>query len=269
MSLFICPVCREPLFEVDKSLKCANGHSFDKSSAGDVFLLRTSKGVHGDSREMVRARHDFLERGFYAPLRDALSRLASECVGKGRINYLDAGCGTGYYTEGVARALSDRGETSVVGIDISKDAVKISAKRLKTAELATASVYDLPIADNTIDIITNVFSPMAETEFARVMKSGSTLLYVVPASRHLYSMKSVLYESPYENEEGAVEYGGFKLVGSQPVESSAKLSGEELMSLFAMTPYFWTTSKDGAERLASLDSLEVEFSFIIYIYKRI
>ena len=268
MSLFICPVCRKTLEISDKSMRCENGHSFDISSAGDVFLLRTSKGIHGDNREMVLARRDFLERGFYSFLRDKLSEIASGFFGGCEVNYFDAGCGTGYYTQGVADALEKKCRVNTVGIDISKDAVKISAKRMKNARFVTASVYDLPLADNSIDIITNVFSPMADGEFVRVMKDNGILLYVVPAARHLYSMKSVLYETPYENEEKAVEYQGLELCEAVQVDSSAILSREELASLFEMTPYFWTTSKEGSERLSSLEELEVGFSFIIYVYKK-
>lgn len=232
---------------------------------GDVYLLRSSKGVHGDSREMVLARRDFLDRGFYAPLRDKLAETALRYSEGKSVNYFDAGCGTGYYTEEVDRVLSG----NTVGVDISKDAVKISAKRIKTGEFAVASLYDLPIADETFDVVTNVFSPMAGEELARIMKTGGVLLYVVPAARHLYSMKEVLYPEPYENEELITEYRGFSHIERIAVDSRAILGKNEIASLFAMTPYFWRTPEEGTRRLESLDMLDVEFSFYIHVYKRV
>ena len=39
-----------------------------------------------------------------------------------------------------------------------------------------------------------------------------------------------------------------------------------MQDLFAMTPYYWKTPKEGAERLAKLEVLqtEIEFRFVIY-----
>lgn len=269
MSLFICPVCRERLTRVDNSLKCINSHSFDISSSGDVYLLRSSKGIHGDSREMVLARRDFLDRGFYSPLRDNISEIAVKYAVSQRVNYFDAGCGTGYYTDGVARSLSERGEVRTAGVDISKDAVKLSAKRVRTGEFAVASLYDLPIADDTFDIVTNVFSPMAEEELARIIKKDGVLLYVVPAARHLFSMKEVLYDNPYENEETVTEYKGFTHVERIAVDSCATLDKNEISALFAMTPYFWRTPEEGVKKLKALEKLDIGFSFYIHVYKRV
>ena len=104
---------------------------------------------------------------------------------------------------------------------------------------------------------------------SRVMKKGGVLLYVVPAPRHLFSMKRVLYEKPYENEESFAEYEGFSHIERIGVDSTATLSRDELSSLFAMTPYFWRTPEEGARRLRERESLEVEFSFYIHVYKRV
>jgi 23S rRNA (guanine745-N1)-methyltransferase len=218
---------------------------------------------------MVRARQDFLERGYYAPLRDALCSAATRYAGDGCVNYFDAGCGTGYYTDGVFKALLDAGESLCAGVDISKDAVRLCAKRIKSAEFAVASLYDLPFADSTFDIVTNVFSPMADSELLRVMKSGGVLLYATPAAKHLFSMKSVLYDKPYENEETVTEYEGFSHVERISVDSSATLDSEAIQSLFAMTPYFWRTPEEGVKRLREKQLLDIEFSFYIHVYKKV
>ncbi len=34
MSLFICPICKKPLYKEEKRLFCENGHSFDLSAEG-------------------------------------------------------------------------------------------------------------------------------------------------------------------------------------------------------------------------------------------
>ena len=76
---FCCPVCSLPLTESDRTYACANAHSFDKAKNGYVNLLTHASrpaGNHGDNRDMVRARRDFLDKGFYAPLQQKIAALA-------------------------------------------------------------------------------------------------------------------------------------------------------------------------------------------------
>lgn len=110
---------------------------------------------------MVAARAAFLERGYYAPLRQALEELVLEASAhlEGPV-LLDSGCGEGYYTAGMFRALERAGHRPrAAGIDISKYALRRAAKRLPEGEFAVASAYRLPLADASADLLTNVFSP--------------------------------------------------------------------------------------------------------------
>ena len=75
---------------------------------------------------MVAARAAFLERGYYAPLRQALEELVLEASAhlEGPV-LLDSGCGEGYYTAGMFRALERAGHRPrAAGIDISKYALR-------------------------------------------------------------------------------------------------------------------------------------------------
>ena len=68
MNVFVCPVCKKELVSNGKSFICENGHCFDISKFGYVNLLMSSKSSakrHGDDRLMVRARRDFLDKGYY------------------------------------------------------------------------------------------------------------------------------------------------------------------------------------------------------------
>ena len=48
--------------------------------------------------------------------------------------------------------------------DSSKHALRRAAKRQGSIEFAVASVYDLPVADQQIDLLVNCFSPLALEE---------------------------------------------------------------------------------------------------------
>ena len=110
MSLFCCPLCAAPLTRGDHAYTCPGGHSFDLAAAGYVHLLpanRKHSQNPGDDKAMVAARSDFLDRGYYAPLRDALCKLALRSAGdRPAPALLDSGCGEGYYTTALFQALS-------------------------------------------------------------------------------------------------------------------------------------------------------------------
>lgn len=263
--IFQCPVCKGTLSKDNNTYKCQSNHSFDIAKEGYVNLLISGKGSSnsGDDKQMVASRTQFLDKGFYSPLRDKICDIIKS-FGFSEISMLDSGCGEGYYTSEYTKLCQ-----KCIGIDISKNAVKSASKRCREAEFAVASVYHLPIMEDSIDVIVNCFSPNACDEFSRVLKSGGYLVYVVPGAEHLWELKSILYDNPYENEEKTEEYDGFELFNTYKVSTRFSLSGrDEIMSLYHMTPYTWTTPKDGSERLDRCEELTVGAEFIIYVYKK-
>ena len=275
MSLFCCPLCSAPLTRQERAYHCPNGHTFDLAAAGYTHLLppnRKHSKAPGDDKEMVAARSAFLEKGYYLPLRRALEELVCQLTENlDSPVLLDSGCGEGWYTAGLYRALCEHKKLPrIAGIDISKFALKKAARRLKEGEFAVASVYRLPLADCCTDLITNVFSPLAAEEFARILRPGGFYLYVVPSARHLWQMKEVLYQRPYENPVKVEEYPGFVHTDTCPVRYTISMDDSaDWMALFGMTPYAWKTPREGIQRLENLSRLETEIGFDIHIYQRI
>ena len=270
LSIFACPLCGEKLAIDEQVYRCTSGHCFDKAKEGYVNLLpanRQHASAPGDDKDMVKARTAFLDSGRYTPLKEALCALAAKYAGE-RTALLDAGCGEGYYTEGLSRVIAEKGGRTG-GADLSKAAVKKAAKRCREAEIAVASVYHLPLADGSVDMVTDCFSPLAKEEYRRVLKDGGHFLYVVPGARHLWEMKEVLYEQPYENEVREEAYEGFRLQETVPLSFGIHLEKtEEIMALFRMTPYAWKTPKEGVERLAEQIELGLTAEFRILVYER-
>ena len=271
MSLLRCPICAAPLRREARLYRCEGGHCYDLAREGYVHLLPANQKhskAPGDDRGMAEARNRFLSKGYYAPLLDALCALALSHTGACPA-VLDAGCGEGYYTAGVFDALRGAGKRpELAGIDLSKPSVRLAARRAPEAEFAVASVYHLPVADASVDLLLNCFSPLALDEFRRVLRPGGTYLYVVPAARHLWELKEVLYETPYPNEEQAVAYEGFQYERIVPVTAPLRVSGPDLRDLFQMTPYFWKTPKSGAERLSALEELDVTADFQVHVFQK-
>ena len=272
MSLFRCPVCGEPLLREDRAYRCERGHSYDISREGYTYLLPPNQkhsAAPGDDKGMAAARREFLSKGYYQPLLDTLCREILARTGDAPV-ILDTGCGEGYYTAGVYRALLEAGKSPrMAGIDISKFILRYAAKREKGVEFAVASSYRLPVADGSVDILLNCFSPLALEEFRRVLRPGGTFLYVVPAADHLWELKEVLYERPYPNEEKETPYEGFSYEAIVPVDARISLESQaDIHALFQMTPYYWKTPKEGAERLASLDTLDCRIAFRVHIFRK-
>ncbi len=236
MSLFVCPICGAALEREPGRYRCPAGHSYDVAREGYTHLLpanRKHSKMPGDDKGMAAARSAFLSKDYYAALRDA-----------GRM-------------------------PCMAGTDISKAILRRAAKREKDVEFAVASSYHLPVADRSIDLLLNCFSPLALEEFRRALRPGGTFLYVVPSEKHLWELKQVLYDHPYPNEVKETPYEGFAYAEIRHVEDRIRVLGQEdLHALFQMTPYYWKTPKSGCQRLAALEELAVTISFDIHVFRR-
>lgn len=273
MSLFCCPVCGEALTREAGAYRCSRHHSYDIAKEGYTYLLPVNQkhsAAPGDDPGMANARRAFLSRDFYRPLLDALCALALSHTGDAPA-LLDTGCGEGYYTAGVWSALQAAGkQPRMAGIDISKFILRSAAKRSREIEFAVASSYHLPLAEQSVDLLLNCFSPLALEEFRRVLRPGGTFLYVVPAADHLWELKEVLYEHPYPNEEKETPYEGFAYEAVLPVEGVLTLDDPgDIQNLFQMTPYYWKTPKAGAERLAALSRLTTRMAFRVHVFQKL
>lgn len=273
MGLLCCPLCGEALLRQAGVCRCGHGHCFDVAAQNYVNLTAGGRGsgrLTGDSPEMCRARTAFLERGYYAPLREAVARLCGEVLGSCPApRAVDAGCGEGYYTQGVWEVLSRQGAPELLGVDLAKTALKRAGRRCPQAEFALASLFHLPVADGAADLVLSVFAPVAAEEFGRVLRQGGALLVVTPGPRHLWGMKEVLYPAPYENRPQVRRYPGFRPADRVLLEETVTVSPEEdIRNLFLMTPYAWKTGEEAARRLLERESLETEISFFLDLYRR-
>ena len=264
-----CPVCGGALSpsENGKSYVCEHRHTFDVASAGYVNLLAPGKknnAVAGDPKEMVRARSLFLDGGNYDGISDRLNRL----IGEGGI-CADCGCGEGFYTRRAASLCRE-----IIGFDASKHAAEHGAKRAKRDEKTnlhyyTANIFDLPLKDGCADTVLNLFAPVAREEFLRILKPGGRLIIGAAGKRHLMGMKQVLYDTPYENEENDLSLDGFELLQKDTVSYETVIRGNEsIRALFMMTPYYFRTSREDAEKLYALSELKTEVETDFFVFRK-
>lgn len=272
---FSCPICRELLEKREKVCRCPRGHSFDVSAEGYVHLLprnRMHSSLPGDTKEMVAARRRFLESGAYELFSRELNGMVLFCMEQApRPLLLDTGCGEGYYTGHMASTLAKAGVNArILGYDISKAAVRAAARRYgKQAEFAVASSFAVPVRDGISGVTVNVFAPVVPEELRRVTAPGGFFILAVPSERHLFGMKKVLYEKPYENTRRDTEYPGFRFLSRREVRGELTLTDPSLIEdLFSMTPYYWKTPESGSRRLREVSSLHTEIGFDFLLYRR-
>lgn len=264
---FICPVCGESLFKNAKSIACENGHSFDMARSGYVNLLMSSQKAkqHGDDKEMIRARTEFLNRGFYNPLSEKVCEVLGKCCTK-TSRIVDAGCGECKYTSDIYDSIG----CETVGIDISKQALSAAHRRARPLWLAVASASDMPIADASADAVVNIFAPFFAGEFSRILKDGGVAVRVYPLARHLWELKALVYEKPYENPESDMNEQGFEVIDKHEVKFNMELkSPEDVRSLFAMTPYYYRTGNDDKTKLDTASPLICSAEFGICVYRKL
>ncbi len=271
-SLFVCPVCGNQLFINGKNYKCKNNHSFDAAKSGYVNLLTSDKMNSknpGDNKQMVQARSNFLDKGYYSHLRKLLSEAVLEVAENDSV-LLDAGCGEGYYTSGIFEEVRKNGvNLNTAGIDISKFATDKAAKRCKKVEFAVGSVFHIPFADKSCDILINVFAPFCYEEYVRVIKNDGYMIMAIPDKYHLWELKKSVYEIPYENNPKQEEIAGFEFIKKLSAKRNILLeSNEDIINLFAMTPYFYNTKSEDLNKLFSLETLETQTEFEVLIYRK-
>lgn len=271
----ICPVCGDDLKKADRTLRCGNSHSFDIAKEGYVNLLRSHSrkpGIMGDTAPMLKARREFLDRGHF----ERLARLVAEGVeehlsavpdGDGCV--AEIGSGEGYNIGRTGQYLAERGKAHIrcFGMDRSRDAARMAAKRYPDITFFVADVWEKVLfRDRSIRVLLDIFSPRNPDEFARVLEPGGLLLLVIPGEAHLAELRRELDLLGMESdkEERAMQRfsRGFRLARRRTLEYDMHLDGPELRALVEMTPNSWHIPR---ERLESIPdgNMRVTASFII------
>ena len=260
----LCPLCGSALTKEDRVWRCENRHNFDIARQGYVNLLPVQQKRSlqpGDTKEQVISRRAFLDGGFYTPIRDALCQLSLDhgCAGP----VLDIGCGEGYYSSRLAQTLG----AELVGLDISKEAVRYAAGRYKDALWLCASAARLPVADQSAGLITSLFALTMPEEFLRALRPDGAFIQVLAAEDHLLGLKSVIYPQLNRKEKDSVpNLPGFRLVESRPIRFTFTVEGEQVQNLLSMTPHVYRIGREGADRLRQTQTLTDTASCILNLY---
>jgi 23S rRNA (guanine745-N1)-methyltransferase len=267
--LYVCPVCGGSLqlHQSGKTYTCQNQHSFDLAKEGYLNLLpvqhKHSKEP-GDSKQMMTARREFLEAGFYEPMAKTVAMMinANRTVGQ-NMRLLDLGCGEGYYSRKIASYCNHHEQIALHGIDIAKFAIAAAAKKQPNARFIVASSNRLPYPDQYFDFVLRVFAPSDDDELKRVLKSSGHLLTVTPGPRHLWQLKEFIYAEVKEHASESLVPQGFERLTTQRISYKITPNPQQRMALLQMTPFAWRANESVQQSLSSVSELEIETDFIL------
>ncbi len=258
-----------PLGENGKSLVCKNSHSFDIARQGYINLLPVQNKHSlnpGDTKEMLLARRNFLNTGKYMPIsQDVINAIKRFSAVQSPV-LIDIGCGEGYYTSAFERECG----ADCIGIDISKDGVKMACSRSKNSVWLVATASQIPIENNSVDIVTAMFSLLLEEEYARILKKGGCIIEVTVGTKHLIELKEIIYDEIFEQHKHPSKCGtDFKEVMCKEYSNKILLNNTELKNLLMMTPHFWRIHKERREKLENIPELEVSVNYWVRVLKKI
>ena len=264
--LYICPKCKDKLNKDHNSFICNNNHLYDISKKNYInFLLSNDKNSinPGDSKDSLEARHSFLNKGYYKFIFNKVNELLSNY---NNINLLDIGCGEGYYTYNIKKNHLDY---NVYGFDISKDAINIATRYTKNdINWFVANSKNIPIEDNSIDVVLAIFSFVTPSEIERVLKKDGIIIQVCAGNNHLIELKNIVYDSLKEKNKENVKLP-FNLVNSYEYNTKIKIdNNEDIVNLFKMTPHYYRVKKNNKELLDNLNNIDITLDIIINVYKK-
>lgn len=262
----ICPICGNALTRQDKTYVCRKKHCFDIARQGYVNLLPVQQKHSlspGDTKNMLEARRNFLDKGYYLPLCNAVCDSIRRYCPLPSPVLLDIGSGEGYYTA----ALEERCHAVCMGTDIAKDAARMACARSRSILWTVATAAHLPVAEESVDVITAIFSLFIGEEYARVLKKGGIIVEVTAGADHLIELKKLIYEELFEQHKQPAPPGShFELLEQRNERFSFTVNPEELQQLLLMTPHAHRIRK--GHSFEPLDSMTLTADCIIRILRK-
>ena len=284
-----CPVCQQPLHQQGKRFACEANHSFDMARQGYLNLLLANhkrSRAPGDNADMIHARQRFLDQGYYQAISEQLNALVCQWFTPDA-QLADVGCGDGYYTARLIEAINVHTQSGnpdstgcIYGVDISKEALKVAARRYKpqTTGIAVhwlvASGGRLPLLPHALDGIISLFTPVMPEGWYQALKPGGKLILATTGQAHLLELRQKIYPDVtnrvFDPTEKLLQQG-FRPVQNDPIKltTAATINAQDLPDLLTMTPHGWRSSTAARESVLALPQLTLTLDVDFRVYEAI
>lgn len=196
-----------------------------------------------------------MESRLYAPFREKLASLLHAYAPEGPL--LDAGTGEGTFLKSV----SD-GRLSY-GADLAREGIALAASGGNGLGWMIADLSNLPFQSGSVGTILNILSPASYPEFTRVLQENGLLLKVIPGDLYLGEIRVLTGKGMHSSSSVQDLFmNRFSLIKTDEVCTTFKLTEEEAVDLFRMTPLTEHASAD-TDTIGSLKTATIHLIFLL------
>lgn len=262
LSYLRCPLCHSPFEIVNKSLICQSGHCFDIAKKGYInFSQRRKDRVYG--HDLFKNRAEVFEMGLFVPIITNLNQLISEYIFPANSILLDVGCGEGYYTKNI-NYLNCAGR---VGLDLAKEGIMMASTKDKEGLYVVADLANIPIADDSVGLILDIFTPANYKEFKRVLMPEGIIIKAIPREGYLKELRKVasglLRKEEYDSSEvGQYTERNISIMASKRVSYTKSISIDEAKKIASMTPMLANVDINSLD-LSLIDKITIDEEIIL------
>lgn len=259
--LFACPICHHSMNQTLQGLICTNGHRYDLSKKGTLYFLKSQLKSDYDANLFFH-RAKMIQGGMYQPLLALLAPLLEER------NVLDIGCGEGSFLASLQQLSSLK---AAIGFDIAKEGIYQASNHTTDTFWCVADLTNLPFANQSFDVILNIFSPSNYHEFKRVLAPGGRLIKVIPDEKYLFELRKAFYP----NDEAKQQYSNHlvveKLLQAFPntrfekIQYQFAIPKELQASLLEMSPLEWGVSLERKAQLKAQPLAQITIDLLVAI----
>lgn len=256
---------------------CPNSHAFDRARSGYLNLLLSNKkqsAEPGDSVAMLQSRRAFLQAGFYDQMAEAATAaVAPLLAGRRESHVADLGCGEGFFTARLRRALAalEPPAPTIYGVDVSRPGVRMATSYDRDITWIVASLHRSPFLPQSLDVALSLFAPIDAADARRILRDDGALVTVTPGPDHLDALRIIIYSSVKPHPQTPAAMAGdtlFELSTSTRVRYPVVLeSATDIWHLLAMTPYAWHVNRDAKAHIATLTRLELTVDAYVSVFR--
>ncbi|MDQ0158138.1 methyltransferase domain-containing protein [Alkalibacillus salilacus] len=226
-----CPICHETVTLKDyQNIICPNRHVFDLAKQGYLNMAKHSQSTIYDT-SLFSARQRLNEAGFYQPLVNQLDQELADLAPK---IVLDAGCGEGSHLQQLNK---QQNTPFPIGIDLAKEGIQQAAKHDEDVQWIVADLANMPLTNQSVDVLFNILSPSNYAEFERVLAEDGFVIKVVPNQAYLKEIRQQLDQTDYSNTDVVNRFGeAFDIIREHRVFAHQALTEAMFQDLIHMTP---------------------------------
>ena len=223
---------------------------------------------------MMQSRRAFLQEGFYDRMAEAANGAVAEALaGRADAHIADLGCGEGFFTARLHRALAAAGSPACAcyGLDISRPGVKMATTYDRGITWVVASLHRSPFLPRSLDAALSMFAPIDAADVRRVVRDDGALVTVTPGPDHLDALRNIIYTAVKPHPQTPALMAGdtlFEQKASTRVRYPIVVeTREQIMNLLAMTPYYWNINLETRGRIESLSRLELTVDAYVSVFR--